>query len=170
MVHLIPVNTTIKASELSSLYVKEVVRLHGLPDFIVSNRDSKFTLKFWRETHRILGTKLMMSMAFHPQTDGASEWANRTVGQILRTMIAPDQSDWVDKIPLVKFAINSNLSSSSGFAPFELNYGYMPTLIGGITPTESAKPGVRRFVNQAISNLEAAHGVMPVSLVILFAV
>ena len=73
MVHLVPVNTTIKASELSSIYIKEVVCLHGLPDSIVSDRDSKFTLKFWRETHRILGTKLMMSTAFHLQMDGATE-------------------------------------------------------------------------------------------------
>jgi hypothetical protein len=76
MVHLILVNTTIKASELSSLYIKEVVHLHGLLDSIVSDRDSKFTSKFWHEMHRILGTKLMMSTAFHPQMDGASKWAN----------------------------------------------------------------------------------------------
>jgi len=68
------------ASELASLYVKDIVRLHGLPDTIVSDRDSKFTSKFWSEVHRILGTKLLMSTAFHPQTDGASERANRSVG------------------------------------------------------------------------------------------
>ena len=73
MVHLVPVNMMIKASELSSIYIKEVVHLHGLPDSIVSDRDSKFMTRFWRETHRILGTKLMMSTAFHPQTDGATE-------------------------------------------------------------------------------------------------
>ena len=83
MVHLIPVNTTTKASELASLYVKEVVRLHGLPESIVSDQDSKFTSKFWSETHRILGTKLLMSTAFHLQMDGASERANRSIGQIL---------------------------------------------------------------------------------------
>jgi Integrase zinc binding domain len=157
MVHLIPVNTTVKASELASIYIREVVRLHGLLDLIISDRDSKFTSKFWKETHRILGTKLLMSTAFHPQTDGATERANRSVGQILRTMIQPDQTDWVEKIPMAEFAINSNISSSSGFAPFKLNYGHMPMIIGGISPTEKAKPGVRNFVNQAISNLEMAH-------------
>ena len=85
----------------------------------------------------------MMSTAFHLQTDGASERANRSVGQILWVMIEPSQTDWVNKLPLMEFAINSNISSSTGFAPFELNYGYMPTLIGGITPMEKAKPGVR---------------------------
>ena len=63
----------------------------------------------------------------------------------------------MDKLPIVEFAINSNISSSMGFAPFELNYGYLPTLIGGITPTENAKPGIHKFINQAINNLEEAH-------------
>src|ERR1700676_4266299 len=106
MVHLVPVKTTIKASELSSIYIKEVVCLHGLPDSIVSDRDLKFMSKFWRETHRILGTKLMMSTAFHPQMDGATERANRSIGQILRTLVQPNQTDWAEKLPMVKFAIN----------------------------------------------------------------
>src|SRR3984957_10340718 len=108
MVHLIPINTTTTASEHALLYVKEVVRLHGLPHSIVSNRDSKFTSKFWKETHRLLGTKLLMSTVFHPQTDGATERANHLVGEILRSVIQPDQSDWdwVDKLPIVEFAIN----------------------------------------------------------------
>jgi len=83
MVHLTPVKTTIKASELASLYVKEIVRLHGLPDTIVSDQDSKFTSKFWSKVHHILGTKLLMSTVFHPQTDGASKRVNRSVRQIL---------------------------------------------------------------------------------------
>ena len=160
MVHLIPVNNIVKASKPSSIYIKEVVRLHGLPDSIVSDRDSKFTSRFWRETHRILGTKFMMSTAFHPQTDGATEQANRSVGQILRTIVQPNQTDWVEKLPMVKFAINSNITSSTSFAHFELNYGYMPMFIGGITPIDNAKPGVKQFVNLAIDNLEKAHDVI----------
>lgn len=61
MVHLIPVNTTTTATELAVIYVREVVRLHGLPETIVSDRDSKFTSVFWKEVHRLLGTKLLMS-------------------------------------------------------------------------------------------------------------
>ena len=157
MVHLIPINTTTTASELASLYVKEIICLHGLPHSIVSDSDSKFTSKFWKETHRLLGTKLLMSTAFHPQMDGATERANRSVGQILRSVIQSDQLDWVDKIPIVEFAINSNISSSMGFAPLKLNYSYLPTFISGITPNENAKPGIHKFINQAINNLEEAH-------------
>jgi hypothetical protein len=126
MLHLIPINTTMKASELSWLYIKEIICLHGIPELLVSDRDSKFTLKFWKEVHILLGTKLLMSTAFHPETDGASERAIRSIAQILRSMVKPDQKDWVEKIPLVEFAINSSISKSTGFAPFELNYGYMP--------------------------------------------
>ena len=128
MIHLIPVNTTTKATEIAWLYFREIVRLHGLPETIVSDRDSKFTSKFWKELHRLVGTKLLMSTAFHPQTDGVSEHAIRSVSQILRSLVNPQQTNWVEKIPLVEFAINSTISGSSTFAPFKLNYGYMPIL------------------------------------------
>ena len=83
LVHLVPVYTTITAADLAWLYVKDVVRLHGVADSIVSDRDSKFTSAFWKETHRLLGTRLLMSTAFYPQTDGAIEQANRSIIQIL---------------------------------------------------------------------------------------
>ena len=112
--------------------------------------DVKFMLKTWRETHRILGTKLMMSMAFHLQTDGATEWANRSVGKILQTLVQPNQTNWVENLPMVEFAMDPNISSSTGFAPFELNYGYMPVFIGGIIPIDHPKLGVKQFVNLVI--------------------
>ena len=87
---------------------------------------------------------------------GESEHANRSIGQVLWTLIHPDQKDWVEKLPITEFVINLSLSSLTGFAPFKLNYGYMPTIIGGISPIEHTKPGVKRFINQAISNLEMA--------------
>ena len=156
MVHLIPMKTTDTADELAGMYVREVVRLHGLPESIVSDRDSKFTSRFWKELHRLLGTKLLMSTSFHPQTDGLSERTIRSISQILRTMVKPDQLDWVDKLPLVEFAINSATSASTGFAPFELNYGYLPRTMSGIT-TQSHFVGVKEFAERARNNLEMAH-------------
>ncbi len=155
MVHLIPITTTIKASELASRFLREVVRLHGLPKSIVSDRDPKFTSAFWRETHRMLGVKLLMSTAFHPQTDGASERSIRNVNQILRNFVSPDQTNWADKITMVEFAINSSTSESSGYSPFELNYGYMPTMIENAGTT--ALKGVREFAETARNNLLEAH-------------
>ena len=83
-VHLVPTTMQVTTKEVAWLFLKEVVRLHGVPGFIVSDRDTKFTSMFWRELHRLMGTKLLMSTAFHPQTDGATERANHSIGQILR--------------------------------------------------------------------------------------
>ena len=87
MMHLVPIYTTTTASELAQLYVCEIVHLHRLAGTIVSDRDSKFMSKFWHETHRLLGTKLLMSTSFHPQMDGMSEQAIRSVAQILWAMV-----------------------------------------------------------------------------------
>jgi len=82
-VHLVPTTTRVTAKEVVWLFLTEVVRLHGVPDSIVSDRDTKFTSSFWKELHRLIGTKLLMSTAFHPQTDGATEQANHSIGQVL---------------------------------------------------------------------------------------
>jgi len=157
LVHLVPVTTTIRASQLAWLFVKEIVCLYGLPETIISDRDTKFTSQFWRETHRLLGVKLLMSTAFHPQTDGASECSIRTIVQILRSMISPDQKDWIEKVPMVEFTIHSSMSGSTGFAPFKLTYGYMPRMAQlehGSAPKTA--PGVQGFVRQARDNLAMA--------------
>lgn len=157
MVHLIPVKTTMTASDLSWIYLREIVRLHGLPSSIVSDRDSKFTSKWWRELHKILGSKLLMSTSFHPQTDGQTERANRSVGQIFRTIVSNDQQDWVDKIDLTEFAINASISETTKFAPFELNGGYLPSMLREIRSDDAIPKGIREFAEQALSNLAEAH-------------
>jgi len=145
------------ASKLAWLYVCKIVWLHRLAETIISNRDSKFMSKFWRETHKLLGTKLLMSTLFHPQMDGTSERAICSVAQILHAMVRPDQQDWSEKIPMVEFTLNSAISSLSGFTPFELNYGYTPRLNPGITPEPSSIPGMKHFVTCVLQNLADAH-------------
>lgn len=156
MVHLILITTKVTTGELAELYLWEIIRLHGFPSSIVSDRDTKFTAIFWKELHRIVGTKLMMSTSFHPQTDGASERAIQTISKMLRSMVEPTQADWVEWIPMVEFALNSTVSSSTGYAPFELNYGYIPRWM--TTPVgESPYGGVSYFAERARSNLLRAH-------------
>jgi transposase InsO family protein len=155
LVHLIPTVTTAKATDIAWIYLKEIVRLHGLPTTIVSDRDPKFISKFWRELHRLMGVKLLMSTAYHPQTDGMSERAIRNVTQVLRGCVSNDQSDWVERLPMVEFAINSTINESTGFAPFELTYGNMPRIINHIEPTPF--DGVQAFAEKALTNLAIAH-------------
>ena len=158
MVHLVALKMSATAVEVADRYLKEIVRLHGVASSIVSDRDPRFTSAFWAEVHRLLGTKLMMSTSFHPQTDGATERVNRVINSILRAVIQPDQSDWCEKLPMVEFAINSAENKSTGHAPFELNYGYIPTLRGLLdrVPTPF-KPGARHYAEKAQLYLLEAH-------------
>ena len=94
-----------------------------------------------------------MSTSFHPQTDGASEHAICSVAQILRATVCPDQSDWTDKLPMTEFALNSAISGSSRFAPFERTYGYMPSMNPGLTLELNITPSVKKFVARALQNL-----------------
>jgi hypothetical protein len=93
MAHLIPVTVMIKALELAYLFLAQIMHLHGMPSSIVSDRDSKFTSKFWQELHRLVGTKLRMSTAFHPETDGTSQRVIRSIAQILHSVVAADQAN-----------------------------------------------------------------------------
>jgi hypothetical protein len=72
-VHLVPTTTTVTAKGIAWLFLKEIVRLHGAPDSILSDQDSKFMSIFWRELQWLMGTKLLMATVFHPQMDGATE-------------------------------------------------------------------------------------------------
>ena len=81
--HFIPLRVGYSLEKLARLYVKEIVRLHGVPKEIISDRDPRFVSHFWQSLHEALGTKLQFSTAFHPQTDGQSQ---RTI-QILKDML-----------------------------------------------------------------------------------
>ena len=111
---------------------------------------------FWCELHSLMGTKLLMSTVFHPQTDGATEWENCSIGQILRMIINDHQKNWEDKCPMVEFALNSSVSATTGFAPFELNQGYMPQ-IGMPTSFDTTFKGVKQFMLHAKWDLMVAH-------------
>ena len=84
MVHLVAVNQTITAAETILVYWNSVGKLHGIPRSVVSDRDPRFVSRFWQELWRLLGTKLWMSSAHHPQTDSQTETANRVVEMVLR--------------------------------------------------------------------------------------
>lgn len=130
MVHCIPTTTTVTAEEVSKLYVNNIFRLHGLPTVIVSDRDPKFVGHFWKAFHKILGTKLSLSTAHHPQTDGQTERANRTLEQILRCFVNYRQDNWDELLPLVEYGYNNHTNASTKRTPFETNYGFHPTSPG----------------------------------------
>ena len=138
------------------LMLKEVVRHHGIPESIVSYRDTKFTSIFQKELHRWIGSKFLMSTTFHPQTDGVMERANRSIAEILWTVVTNDQKDWSSKCPMMEFAINSSVNATTGYAPFKLNYGYM-LWSGQHIFTDTTFKGVKQFAQQAAWNVLDAH-------------
>ena len=85
--HFLPFKTTYSMDKLESIYVAEIVRLHGAPVYIVSDRDSQFTFKFWTRLQKALSTKLNFSIGFHPQTDGQLERTIQTLEGMLRTCV-----------------------------------------------------------------------------------
>ncbi|KZV54294.1 hypothetical protein F511_31650 [Dorcoceras hygrometricum] len=121
--HFLPVKTTYDVSRYVNLYVKKIVRLHGVPVSIVSDRDPKFTSAFWKSLHRSLGTKLTFSIAFHPQTDGQSERVIQILEDLLRACIVDFSEGWDLKLPLVEFAYNNSLQASIQMNPYEALYG-----------------------------------------------
>jgi hypothetical protein len=98
-----------------------------------------------------------MSTVFHPQMDRATERANRSIGQMFRALIRPDQKDWVQKCPLIEFAINSSIGNATGLAPFKINCGYMPTMMKEVKMDEKIPPGIRTFAMNALRNMTMVH-------------
>ncbi|KAL1224845.1 RNA-directed DNA polymerase-like protein [Cardamine amara subsp. amara] len=104
-------------------YVQEIVRLYGVPVSIVSDRDPKFTSVFWNAFQKEMGTRVHMSTAYHPQTDGQSERTIQTLEDLLRMCVLDWGGHWVDHLNLVEFAYNNSYQTSIGMAPYEALYG-----------------------------------------------
>jgi len=117
MVHLIPSRTTYIAQEVAELVFEQIYKHHGVPRAIISDRDSLFTSLLWSHLHKAIRSQLKISSAYHPEMDGATERANRTIVQMLRQCIGENQRDWVAKLPAIEFAINYARSESMGYAP-----------------------------------------------------
>ena len=126
MVHYKQVKITLNAPGLAVIIIDVVIRHHGLPDSIVTNRGSLFTSKFWSLLCYFLGIKRRLSTAFHPQTDGQTERQNSTMEAYLQAFVNFEQNDWARLLPMAEFAYNNAKNWSTSHTPFELNCGYDP--------------------------------------------
>ena len=156
MVHFAPTTTSIGAEEAARLFFEHVFRLHGLPKRVLSDRDARFTSRFWKALMTMLGTKQDLSSAFHPQTDGQTERVNRTLEQMLRMFVAPSQDDWDELLPAVEFACNNAVHDSTGEKPFVLNCGQHPLTPLDKGSTRNNIPSANDFVGKLRASLDKA--------------
>ncbi|KAD5317323.1 hypothetical protein E3N88_17269 [Mikania micrantha] len=137
--HFLPIRETYTSEKLSELFVKEIITRHGVPVSIVSDRDTRFVSRFWKQFHESMGTRLNISTAYHPQTDGQSERTIQTLEDMLRACIIDFGGSWDDHLPLVEFSYNNSYHASIGMPPYEALYGRRcrtPVCWGGVGQKE----------------------------------
>ena len=127
--HFVALRHPYTAVTIAKSFIANVVRLHGIPTSIVSDRDKVFISSFWQTLFQLQGTKLRMSSSYHPQTDGQTEVVNRTLEQNLRCFAGDQPRKWLKWIPWVEFSYNTFIHSSTKMTPFEAVYGIPPPSI-----------------------------------------
>jgi len=131
MSHFVPLPGTTDAAGVADLFMQHVVRLHGVPEKLVSDRDSRFVADFWKSLMKRCDIQRALSTAWHPQTDGQTERTNRTLEGFLRVFLQADKAQWETLLPAIELAYNCTPHASSGRSPFE-------TMIGENPPTGKA--------------------------------
>ena len=121
--NFLAVRMTFTLEEFCRLYIREIVWLHEVPVFIVSDRDPRFTVHFWKSFQKDMGTRLTMSTSFHPQTDGQSERTIQMLEDMLRAYVLDHKGCWEEHLPLMEFTYNNSYQVSIQMAPYEALYG-----------------------------------------------
>lgn len=124
------------AESVARVFFAEIVRLHGIPSSIVSDRDPVFTSAFWRALFAASGSKLLMSSAFHPQTDGQTEVVNKAIGMYLRCMTGDRPRQWVRWLPWAEYVYNTAFHAALKDRPFRVVYGRDPPCLRSYDPSE----------------------------------
>nr|KYP55727.1 Transposon Ty3-I Gag-Pol polyprotein [Cajanus cajan] len=144
LAHFIPCHKVNDASNIVKLFFRDVVKLHGLPKSIVSDRDTKFLSHFWRVLWSRLGTKLLFSTTCHPQTDGQTEVVNRSLSTMLRAVLKGNHKYWDEYLPHIEFSYNRIVHKTTNISPFEAVYGFNP-----LTPLDLIPlPNVNHFIHK----------------------
>ncbi|PNX95310.1 hypothetical protein L195_g018500 [Trifolium pratense] len=121
--HFILLKHPYSAKSVAELFIKEIVRLHGVPKSLISDRDPLFISHFWMELFKLQGTKLQMSSAYHPETDGQTEVINRCLESYLRCFASDQPKSWSTWLAWAEYWYNTTYHISIGKTPFEVVYG-----------------------------------------------
>ncbi|CAI7880326.1 unnamed protein product [Closterium sp. NIES-53] len=148
MAHFIPTTGTVTAAETAKLFFTHVVRLHGLPSAIISDRDTRFLSNFWTALFQLLGTQIRLSTVYHPETDGQTERMNGTLEDALCSCVNAMQTDWDQHLAAVEFAYNSSPNVAMGEPPILLATGQLPRSVTSLPhPLHSPNPTAADFIS-----------------------
>ena len=154
LAHFLAMRMTFTLERFWWLYIQEIVRLHGVPVSIVSDRDPRFTAHFWKSFQKAMGTRLTMSTAFHPQTDGQSERTIQVLEDMLRACVLDHKGSWEKHLPLEEFAYNNSYQASIQMAPYEALYGRScrsPICWTGVGESPITGPDLIRDASEKVS-------------------
>lgn len=140
MAHFIPTQTTVTAEGVVSLLADRLVRYHGLPAVLISDRDPRFTAKVWELFCQRFDIKRALSSSWHPESDGQTERVHRTLEQVLRAYIQSDEKAWEDLLPAAELAYNCTVHNSTGLTPFEVMIGENPLRAADLDIVEEMSP------------------------------
>ena len=144
----IPTTKSLSAADVATLFLQHVVRVHGIPESIVSDRDPIFTSHFWNRLLDLMQIKANRSTAFHPQTDGQTERLNSVLEQYLRIYTDYQQTDWAGLLPMAEFSYNNSKHFATKLTPFFANYGYNPRMSLISPSSDSLVPAADSYVTR----------------------
>jgi hypothetical protein len=122
--HFFPLKHPFTAKGVAQVFLDNVVKLHGVPKSLVSDRDKVFTSSFWKNLFQLMEVKLLMSTAYHPQTDGQSERVNQCLEMYLRCAVNSQPTKWKSWLALAEYWYNTTYHAVLGCTPFRVLYGY----------------------------------------------
>jgi transposase InsO family protein len=155
--HFIPLSHPYSAESVAQAFFSDIVRLHGLPQSIVSDRDTVFTSLFWQELMRLTGIKLHMTTAFHPQSDGQTQAANKVIVMYLRCITGDRPLQWLRWLPWAEYVYNTAYQSALRTTPFKIVYGHDPPNIRSYEPGETRVAAVAKGMAERDDMLADAH-------------
>lgn len=135
--HFMALKTNYTSKSVAELFTNNIVKLHGMPKSIVSDRDTVFTSKFWQNLFQLQGTTLAMSSAYHPQPDGQSEVLNKCLEMYLRCFTFNNPKLWFKALAWVEYWYNTSFHMSLGMTPFKAIYGRDPPLLTRYNPNSN---------------------------------
>lgn len=155
--HFIPLSHPFTAITIAQAFVDHVVRHHGIPTSIVSDRDKVFVSSFWQTLFRLQGTRISMSSSYHPQSDGQTEVVNRTLEQYLRCFAGEQPTKWVEWLAWAEYSYNTAVHSSSKISPFQAVYGVSPPTMLSYVPGTTKVQAVDEFLRTREEILRELH-------------